>query len=64
MDEVMDRADIVIENTDTLDAYRERIRAILDGDLDQIADSEYVDPRDSADAPVPADHDTPGGDGR
>ena len=64
MDEVMDRADIVIENTDTLDAYRERIRAILDGDLDRIADSEYVDLRDSTGAPVPADHDTPGGDGR
>jgi dephospho-CoA kinase len=42
MGEVMDRADIVIRNTDTLDAYRERIRAILAGDLDTIADSDYV----------------------
>ena len=42
MGDVMDRADLVIENTDTLDAYRERIRAILAGDLDTIADSDYV----------------------
>ena len=63
MGEVMDRADIVIENTDTLDAYRERIRAILDGNLDRVADSEFVDLR-GADASVPADRDTTGGDGR
>ena len=42
MGEVMDRADIVVENTDTLDAYRERIRAILAGDLDAVVDSDYV----------------------
>jgi dephospho-CoA kinase len=42
MGEVMDRADIVIENTDTLDAYRERIRSLLAGDLDAVADSDYV----------------------
>ena len=64
MGEVMDRADIAIENTDTLDAYRERIRAILDGNLDRVADSEYVDLRDSSEASVPAGHDTTGGDGR
>ena len=59
----MDRADIVIENTDTLDAYREQIRAVLDGDLDRVADSESVDLR-GADASVPAGRDTTGGDGR
>ena len=64
MDEVMDRADIAIQNTDTLDAYRERIRAILDGDLGRIADSEYVELRDSTAAPAAADHNTLGGDGR
>ena len=63
MGEVMDRADIVIENTDTLDAYREQIRAVLDGDLDRVADSESVDLR-GADASVPAGRDTTGGDGR
>jgi dephospho-CoA kinase len=63
MGEVMDRADIVIENTDTLDAYREQIRAVLDGDLDRVADSESVDLR-GADASVPAGGDTTGGDGR
>jgi dephospho-CoA kinase len=42
MGEVMDRADVVVENTDTLDAYRERIRAILAGDLDAVADSDCV----------------------
>jgi dephospho-CoA kinase len=42
MGDVMDRADLVIENTDTLDAYRERIRAILAGDLDAVADSDSV----------------------
>jgi dephospho-CoA kinase len=42
MGEVMDRADIVVENTDALDAYRRRIRAILGGDLDDVADSDYV----------------------
>ena len=62
MDEVMDRADVVIKNTDTLDAYRERIRAILDGDLGRAADSKYVDLRGSGN--ITADHDTPGGDGR
>jgi len=54
MGEVMDRADVEIRNTDTLDAYRERIRAVIDGDLDRIADGEYVRVRD-ADAPDPAD---------
>ena len=54
MGEVMDRADVEIRNTDTLDAYRDRIRAVIDGDLDRIADGEYVRVRD-ADAPDPAD---------
>ena len=54
MGEVMDRADVEIRNTDTLDAYRERIRAVIDGDLDRVADGEYVRVRD-ADAPDPAD---------
>jgi dephospho-CoA kinase len=62
MGEVMDRADIVIENTDTLDAYRERIRAILGGDLGRVADSEFVDLRGSGD--ITADQDTTGGDRR
>jgi dephospho-CoA kinase len=30
MDEAMDRADVVIENTGSLEAYRERIRAVLE----------------------------------
>jgi len=42
MGEVMDRADVVVDNTDTLEAYRERIRAILDGDADAVADSDHV----------------------
>jgi dephospho-CoA kinase len=46
MDAVMDRADVVIENTDSLDAYRRRIRAILDGDLTAVADSDAVRLRD------------------
>jgi len=54
MGEVMDRADVEIRNTDTLDAYRERIRAVIDGDLNRVADGEYVRVRD-ADAPDPAD---------
>ncbi|MBB6647438.1 AAA family ATPase [Halobellus ruber] len=63
MDAVMDRADVVIENTDTLEAYRRRIRAILDGDIDAVADSDLVnlrgvgtdaaaaEPTDGGDAP-------------
>ncbi|MDQ2055385.1 AAA family ATPase [Halobellus sp. H-GB7] len=42
MGEVMDRADVVVENTDTLDAFRERIRAILDRDLASVDDDESV----------------------
>ena len=42
MGEVMDRADVVVENTDTLDAYRDRIRAILTDDLTAVADSDSV----------------------
>ena len=49
MGEVMDRADVVVDNTDTLDAYRRRIGAILDGDLDAVADSDYVDVRSDGD---------------
>ena len=54
MGEVMDRADVEIRNTDTLGAYRERIRAVIGGDLDRVADGEYVRVRD-ADEPDPAD---------
>jgi dephospho-CoA kinase len=65
MGAVMDRADVVVHNTDTLAAYRERIRAILDGDLDRVADSEYVDLRDGGSGvPATADGDTVGGDTR
>jgi dephospho-CoA kinase len=42
MDAVMDRADVVVENTDSLSAFRGRIRAILDGDFASFADDEYV----------------------
>ena len=52
MGEVMDRADVVVDNTDTLDAYRRRIRAILDGDLDAVADSDYVHVRFDGDGDV------------
>ena len=34
MGEAMDRADVVVENTDTLDAFRERARAIVRGEFD------------------------------
>ncbi|MFC4436256.1 MULTISPECIES: AAA family ATPase [Natrialbaceae] len=30
MDDAMDRADVVVENTDSLEAFRERIRAIVE----------------------------------
>ena len=52
MDEVMDRADVVVDNTDTLDAYRRRIRAILEGDLDAVADSDYVHVRSDGGDPA------------
>ncbi|MFD1598563.1 AAA family ATPase [Halobellus rarus] len=42
MGEVMDRADVVVENTDSLSAFRERIRAILDGDVAGLREDEYV----------------------
>ncbi|WP_336024088.1 AAA family ATPase [Halobellus salinisoli] len=42
MGDVMDEADVVVHNTDTLDAFRERIRAILADDLASLADDEYV----------------------
>ena len=61
MSDVIDRADVVVRNTDTLDAYRERVRAILDGDPDRVIDDEYVDVR-RAHAPDPAGHDATGGD--
>ena len=62
MGEVMDRADVVIQNTDTLDAYRERVRAVLEGDLDAVADSEYVHLRGiDGDAAVDAGIDAAGG---
>jgi len=65
MGEVMDRADVVIENTDTLEAYRERLRAVLAGDLDAVADSDYV-LLQSVDAGAAADGQTTpdGGDAR
>ena len=51
MGEVMDRADVVVDNTDTLAAFRERIRAILDDDLAAVADDEHVEIRqDNPDA--------------
>jgi dephospho-CoA kinase len=43
MGEVMDRADVVIRNTDTLAAFRDRIRAVLDGDLADVAGDDHVD---------------------
>ncbi|MFB6250556.1 MAG: AAA family ATPase [Halobellus sp.] len=43
MGEVMDRADVVVRNTDTLAAFRDRIRAILDGELADVAGDEHVD---------------------
>ena len=67
MGEVMDRADVVVENTDTLDAYRERIRAILAGDRDAIADSDYVHLRGGGVAADAAEGGSPtpeGGDSR
>ncbi|WP_156105601.1 AAA family ATPase [Halobellus rufus] len=42
MGEVMDDADVVVENTDTLEAFRERVRAILAGELASLADDEHV----------------------
>ncbi|MFB6089641.1 MAG: AAA family ATPase [Halobellus sp.] len=51
MGEVMDRADVVVRNTDSLEAFRERIRAILDDDLDRIADDEHVRVRTAGGAP-------------
>ena len=42
MGEVMERADVVVENTDSLSAFRGRIRAILDADFESLADDEYV----------------------
>jgi hypothetical protein len=32
MDEAMDRADVTIDNTDSLDAFRDRIERLLLGD--------------------------------
>ena len=67
MGEVMDRADVVVENTDTLDAYRERIRAILAGDRDAVADSDYVHLRGGGVAADAAEGGSPtpeGGDSR
>jgi dephospho-CoA kinase len=57
MGEVMDRADVVVENTDTLEAFRERIRAIFDDDLASV-DDEHVQvasdvPDASASDPTP-----------
>ncbi|MFB6092821.1 MAG: AAA family ATPase [Haloquadratum sp.] len=43
MGEVMDRADVVVENTDTLSAFRDRIRAILNGDVASVAADEHVE---------------------
>ena len=62
MGEVMDRADVVVDNTDTLETYRERIRAILVGDLDAVADSDSVHLRD-ADGESGADAATAGTNG-
>jgi dephospho-CoA kinase len=62
MGEVMDRADVVIENTETLDAYRERVRAVLEGDLNAVADSECVHLRGiDVDAAADAGIDAAGG---
>ena len=35
MDDAMDRADVVVENTDSLEAFRERIRAIIRDGIDE-----------------------------
>ncbi|WP_435183942.1 AAA family ATPase [Halobellus sp. EA9] len=51
MGEVMDRADVVVRNTDSLEAFRERVRAILDEDLDRIGDDDYVQVRTAGGAP-------------
>ncbi|WP_311170306.1 AAA family ATPase [Halobellus ordinarius] len=48
MGEVMDRADVVVENTDTLPAFRERIRAILNDDLAALIDDDHVELRRDA----------------
>ncbi|GGJ12486.1 hypothetical protein GCM10008995_22910 [Halobellus salinus] len=63
MGEAMERADVVVENTDTLGTYRERIRAILAGDLDAVAGGDYVHLRSvdtDTDADADADADAPG----
>ncbi|MFA1609649.1 AAA family ATPase [Halobellus rubicundus] len=51
MGEVMDRADVVVRNTDSLEAFRERVRAILDEDLDRIGGDDYVQVRTAGGAP-------------
>ncbi|QCC46404.1 AAA family ATPase [Halobellus limi] len=48
MGEVMDRADVVVENTDSLSAFRERVRAILGGEFASLADDEHVHVAESA----------------
>ncbi|MFC7204961.1 AAA family ATPase [Haloferax namakaokahaiae] len=40
MDEAMDRADVVIENTDSLDAYREKIARLFDDGPEAVAEAE------------------------
>ncbi|MFP8957730.1 AAA family ATPase [Natrialbaceae archaeon A-CW3] len=42
MDDAMDRADVVIENTDTLEAFRDRIQAVLDAAADGAVDGEEL----------------------
>jgi dephospho-CoA kinase len=43
MGEVMENADLVIENTDTLDAFRDQVRAVLEAGADAAADQPPVE---------------------
>ena len=43
MDDAMARADVVVSNTDTLDAFRRRVRALFRGDVDALGDESGVE---------------------
>ncbi|WP_144904864.1 AAA family ATPase [Halobellus captivus] len=43
MGDVMADADVVVENTDTLSAFRERIRAVLTDNIESLTHDEYVE---------------------
>ncbi|MGQ4556462.1 AAA family ATPase [Halobellus sp. GM3] len=48
MGEVMDDADVVVDNTETLSAFRERVRAILDEDVGSLTEDGYVTVADAS----------------